>query len=156
MELNKNDVNDKGEPHLGPKGSTTITDTCTNTQDVTKQHDAVAGPIELLEAVNTHGMEEQSSETCPHNEDVSDNTSNHGNITTDTNEDDMVNAADSASTSVSDSRVNSSVSDSRVNSEVILEPETCRENMEISDNTEKMVDNQQQCMVVHSENTRLD
>lgn len=101
-------------------------------------------------------MEEQSSEICPHNEDISDNTSKHGNITTDTNEGDRVNAADSASTSVSDSRLKSAVSDSRVRSEVIVEPETCRENMEISDNTENMVDNQQQFMVVHSETSRLD
>lgn len=139
MELNKNDVNDKGEPHLRPNDSTTITDR--STHDITEPHDAVAGPIEPLEAVNTHSMEEQSSETYPHNEDISDNTSKHGNITTDTNQ------ADSASTSVSDSRVSS---------EVIVEPETCRENMEISDNTENMVDNQQQFMAVHSENTRLD
>lgn len=153
MELS-NDVNDKDEQHLRPNDSTTITDR--STHDITEPHDAVAGPIEPLEAVNTHSMEEQSSETYPHNEDISDNTSRHGNITTDTNEDDRVNTADSASTSVSDSRVNSAESDSRVSSEVIVEPETCRENMEISDNTENMVDNQQQFMVVHSENTRLD
>lgn len=145
MELNKNDVNDKGEPHLRPNDSTTITDR--STHDITEPHDAVAGPIEPLEPVNTHSMEEQSLETCPREEDISDNTSKHGNITTDTNEDDRVNAADSASTSVSDSRVSS---------EVIVEPETCRESMEISDNTENMVDNQQQFLVVHSENTRLD
>lgn len=154
MELNKNDVNDKGEPHLRPNDSTTITDR--STHDITEPHDVVAGPIEPLEPVNTHSMEEQSSETYPHNEDISDNTSKHGNITSDTNEDDRVNAADSASTSVSDSRLKSAVSDSRVSSEVIVEPETCRENMEISDNTENMVDNQQQFMAVHSENTRLD
>lgn len=142
MELNKNDVNDKGEPHLRPNDSTTITDR--STHDITEPHDAVAGPIEPLEPVNTHSMEEQSLETCPREEDISDNTSKHGNITTDTNEDDRVNAADSASTSVSDSRVSS---------EVIVEPETCRESMEISDNTENMVDNQQQFLVVHSENT---
>lgn len=154
MELNKNDVNDKGEPHLRPNDSTTITDR--STHDITEPHDAVAGPIEPLEPVNTHSMEEQSLETCPRGEDISDDTSKHGNITTDTNEDDRVNAADSASTSVSDSRLKSAVSDSRVSSEVIVEPETCRENMEISDNTENMVDNQQQFMAVHSENTRLD
>lgn len=153
MELSNN-VNDKDEQHLRPNGSTTITDR--STHDITEPHDAVAGPIEPLEAVNTHSMEEQSSETYPHNEDISDNTCKHGNITTDTNEDDRVNAADSASTSVSDSRLKSAVSDSRVSSEVIVEPETCRENMEISDNTENMVDNQQQFMAVHSENTRLD
>lgn len=153
MELSNN-VNDKDEQHLRPNGSTTITDR--STHDITEPHDAVAGPIEPLEAVNTHSMEEQSSETYPHNEDISDNTSKHGNITSDTNEDDRVNAADSASTSVSDSRLKSAVSDSRVSSEVIVEPETCRENMEISDNTENMVDNQQQFMAVHSENTRLD
>lgn len=144
MELSYN-VNDKDEQHLRPNGSTTITDR--STHDITEPHDAVAGPIEPLEAVNTYSMEEQSSETYPHNEDISDNTSKHGNITTDTNEDDRVNTADSASTSVSDSRVSS---------EVIVEPETCRESMEISDNTENMVDNQQQFMVVQSENTRLD
>lgn len=154
MELNKNDVNDKGEPHLRPNDSTTITDR--STHDITEPHDVVAGPIEPLEPVNTHSMEEQSLETCPREEDISDNTSKHGNITSDTNEDDRVNAADSASTSVSDSRLKSAVSDSRVSSEVIVEPETCRENMEISDNTENMVDNQQQFMAVHSENTRLD
>lgn len=154
MELDKNDVNDKDD--LGPNDSTTITDRSTHDTCITKPHDAVAGPIGPLEAVNTHSMEEQSSETCPDNEDINDNTSNHGNITTDTIEDDRVKTADSASTSVSDSRVNSAVSESRVNSEMIVEPETCRENMKINDNTENMVDNQQQCMVVHSENTRLD
>lgn len=153
MELN-NDVNDKDEQHLRPNDSTTITDR--STHNITEPHDAVAGPIEPLKAVNTHNMEEQSLETCPREEDISDNTSKHGNITSDTNEDDRVNAADSASTSVSDSRLKSAVSDSRVSSEVIVEPETCRENMEISDNAENMVDNQQQFMVVHSENTRLD
>lgn len=153
MELDKNDVNDKDD--LGPNDSTTITDRSTHDTCITKPHDAVAGPIGPLEAVYTHSMEEQSSETCPDNEDINDNTSNHGNITTDTIEDDRVKTADSASTSVSDSRVNSAVSESRVNSEMIVEPETCRENMKINDNTENMVDNQQ-CMVVHSENTRLD
>lgn len=40
-----------------------------------------------------------------------------------------------------DSRLKSVVFDSRVSSEVIVELEICRENMEISDNIENMVDN---------------
>lgn len=143
-----NDVNDKYEPYHGPNDATMITDR--STCDITKPHDATEGPDVTLEAVNTHCKGEQSSET--HNEDVSGDSSIHGNITTDTNEDHRINVVECASTSVSDSRGNSEVSESTVSNEVIAGPDTCRENMEISDNTGN--DNQQQCMVVQSENTR--